>query len=207
MLEGVGVAAASNSASLAAARPTPVVAPTGIVTLSGTRVETPTTSPVAASAEDGGLSVGAKAGIGVGAALGGVLVIAIVVLAFLLGRRHRNRATGEPGGGQAYASVTQHGSSPTTVRSPGSATVVGSESGGGGGSGRRSRSRGFVAFFLPWRRRAEYGHEEKWELGQGQGARSELGKKGGGEDVVARMEKGRDTPDRERSREGVLESG
>lgn len=182
--------------------------PTGIATLSGTRAETPTTSPVAASAEDGGLSVGAKAGIGVGAALGGVLIIAIVVLAFLLGRRHRDRATGEPGGGQVYASVTHHGSSPTTVRSPGSATVVGSESGGGGGgSGRRSGSRGFATFFLPWRRRAEYGQEEKWELGQGQGARSELGKKGGEEDVAARLEKGRDTPDRERSREGFMESG
>ena len=201
-MEEVGTADPSNSASLEAARPTPVTVPTGIVTISGTReipssTETPT-APAAAPA-DTGLSTGAKAGIGVGAAVGGLLIIAVIVMAFLLGRRHRgHRAAELSGSGSsssdrgAYVGANQHGGTPTTtaLRSPGSATVVGSESG-------RSGRRGFGSFFLLWRRRNRYG-EEKWELGQGQGARSELGEKNG--DVAGRLEKGRDTPERDRSR-------
>uniref|UniRef100_A0A093UW74 Paired immunoglobulin-like type 2 receptor alpha n=1 Tax=Talaromyces marneffei PM1 TaxID=1077442 RepID=A0A093UW74_TALMA len=75
----------------------PTTSTTSITSTTATAAPSATTTPASNNNSSGGLSSGAKAGIGIGAALGGVLLAVLIVGAWLWNRRkQRGAAAGQP---------------------------------------------------------------------------------------------------------------
>ncbi|KAK2811473.1 hypothetical protein FQN50_002096 [Emmonsiellopsis sp. PD_5] len=89
-------------------------------------INTPSTTSLPQDPDSSGLSTGAKAGIGVGAAVGGIAIIALVVFVFLRRRRGKEQAP-EYHGMSAQHGAPKHQQSPPILEAPDSLAMAPAE--------------------------------------------------------------------------------